>query len=217
VSNVTNLILVPGDEDDWNDADGTRRLSQALAAFRAWCLQDTEDRFYLGFPDRRLAEGDGACGGTRAFEATAYAWAVNYLNLDVFLKAVATTDWSDPEQIQVLVRGQHDYRFRTYCLNEDRTWLVLAHPRDETYQPEPGFAFPYPVGTRLVSAGGLPLVIRSWTVRGKPLRASAECNHVVNGHYAEWIDAEGMDAKVRAAEAAGDDFLSLGKVKKGAP
>ena len=55
---------------------------------------------------------DGAIGGGKRMESPLYAGAYDGFDLAGFLGFLRTVVWSQPDQVQVIVHGQHDTRWR---------------------------------------------------------------------------------------------------------
>ena len=53
-----------------------------------------------------------AVGGSKRMEAPLYAGAFNGFDLPGFLAFVRTVAWTEPSEVQVMVHGQHDDRWR---------------------------------------------------------------------------------------------------------
>ncbi len=54
----------------------------------------------------------GWYGGTKYLECNIYVGAFNYFHLDDFLKHLNSIKWKAPEDLQLFVKDQHDYKFR---------------------------------------------------------------------------------------------------------
>lgn len=63
-----------------------------------------------------LADVEQAYGGYKRLEAVVYAAAFNYLPEDDFLAALKRVGWEYPDEVQILIRRQHDPLFEILTL-----------------------------------------------------------------------------------------------------
>ena len=63
-------------------------------------------------PLRSVWQTEAAVGGGKRMETPLYAGAFNGLDLSGFLAFLRTLVWSKPDEVQVLVHGQHDTQWR---------------------------------------------------------------------------------------------------------
>lgn len=82
MSHVTNILLLTARED--HDA----RLIE------------------LGFQ-----KVDGYAGGNKSMESDVWAAAFNHFDLDVLMAELRDIQWEYPEEVQLLVKDEHDERF----------------------------------------------------------------------------------------------------------
>jgi hypothetical protein len=97
MSEVTNVLLA---FSILEDADA--RLEEV----NGW-LAEAEQ-----LPLRDIWRTEGAIGGGKRIETPLYAGAYNGFDLAGFLGFLRTVVWSQPGEVQVIVHGQHDTRWR---------------------------------------------------------------------------------------------------------
>jgi hypothetical protein len=105
VSVVTNLIFAHHHEDD------------ALVA-------QVHDWFELNAytEGARLVDvNDAPLRSHRVFEQHTLVGAFNHFDLDGFVKFVRSLPWAEPENVQIIVREQHDARYRIITAKEGVT------------------------------------------------------------------------------------------------
>jgi hypothetical protein len=101
VSDVTNLVLLMSTTDAslHTIADELDRLAEVDRYF--------DDGFGLvGVQD------DVWYGGGKASEASMAIGAMNHLDLDSFVAHLQSMDWAVRHEVQLVVKGQQDFRFR---------------------------------------------------------------------------------------------------------
>lgn len=99
MSYVTNLILHMGMIEDEDE-----RIKEVNAFF------DEDDNPLVGLNEQPLPPG--WYGGTKYLECNLYVGAFNYFQLDDFLKHLQTIKWRAPEDVQLFIKDQDDYKFR---------------------------------------------------------------------------------------------------------
>jgi hypothetical protein len=97
VSEVTNVLLAFSILED---------AEARIADVNAW-LSEVEQ-----LPLASVWECDAAVGGGKRMEAPLYAGAFNYFDLSEFLAYLRTVGWSQPNELQVMVRAHGDDRWR---------------------------------------------------------------------------------------------------------
>jgi len=55
---------------------------------------------------------NGWYGGSKYLETNICIGSYNYLNLDELINHIKSLCWEDPEDVQLIVKEQHDFRFR---------------------------------------------------------------------------------------------------------
>lgn len=61
-------------------------------------------------------------GGTKNIEATIFFGVYNHLDLQSLVNHLRTIQWENPEDVQVILKEQHDFKFRIIDLFEDGTF-----------------------------------------------------------------------------------------------
>jgi hypothetical protein len=97
MSEVTNVLLAFSILED-DDA----RIADVNAWLEASC----------GHALKSVWDNRDCYGGGKAMEAPLFAAALNYLPLDQFLAHLRTVRWKEPDCVQLILRGQHDDRWR---------------------------------------------------------------------------------------------------------
>jgi hypothetical protein len=64
----------------------------------------------------RFVRLDHLAGGNKAFEASMYATAFNYLSVEALAVALSTLPWKNRESVQLLLQGQNDDAFTIHPL-----------------------------------------------------------------------------------------------------
>ena len=97
MSEVTNLLLAFSILEDSDarvaDVDGWLVGNEQLALKSVW-------------------ENGECCGGSKRTDAPLYAGAFNYLPLREFLAFLRTVRWSQPDEVQVILRGPSETEWR---------------------------------------------------------------------------------------------------------
>jgi hypothetical protein len=103
MSVVTNLIFAHHHEEE-----------QLVAQVHDWFKLNayTEGARLVDINIARLHSG-------YVFEQPTLVGAFNHLDLDGFVKFVRSLPWSEPENVQIIVREQHDERYRIITAKED--------------------------------------------------------------------------------------------------
>lgn len=124
MSNVTNVILLPGEQwpevkgpwPSWDFLAEQDCLQKAILTSHEAPEEDERGR-RLGPSLRDIAEGEAAdeWGGSKRPETEVYAAAFNHLDYDVFKAWVEGLPWLAPNQVRLLVHGQ-----------DDDSWAVLV-------------------------------------------------------------------------------------------
>jgi hypothetical protein len=97
MSEVTNVLLA---FSILEDADAR------IAEVNAWL--DEVEQLPLG----SVWDSDSAVGGGKRMDAPLYAGAFNYFDLPGFLAFLRTVAWSQPSDVQVIVRAHDEDRWR---------------------------------------------------------------------------------------------------------
>jgi hypothetical protein len=98
--------------DDEVDEDG---LPAAVEALNGW-LQDNEEGQFL-------IRVDSFVGGQRskAMQCVVVIGAINYLDIDAFLKAADSCVWQRRDQVQIALKDEDEDVFAMYRLGEQRS------------------------------------------------------------------------------------------------
>ena len=97
LSEITNLLLAFSILED-TDA--------RVADVDGWLVRN-EQR-----PLKSVWENGECCGGPKRMDAPLYAGAFNYLPLREFLVFLRTLQWSQPDEVQVILRGPSETGWR---------------------------------------------------------------------------------------------------------
>ena len=102
MSHVTDIILATM-IDDGAERDGEHPNADRLNAYLienhgGWLLEKVDDR----------------AGGGKAMQCDLFIAAINHLNIPEFLKAFHEIEWEAPEYIQLMLKDEHDERFKIY-------------------------------------------------------------------------------------------------------
>ena len=98
MSVVTTLILTASIMESKEDAEGNDTFPAV-------------DHINAGLGGGYLRQVDQHAGGNKAPQAYAFMAAINYLNLDEFKRHVREAPWREPENVLLLVNGEHDSGF----------------------------------------------------------------------------------------------------------
>ena len=114
MSLVTNVILVAGILEYADEPDGN------FEKINEWCREHMRGQ---GFgPDPNTTS---VVGGHKALEADVRIAAFNYFLEDEFMELLRGLDWEYPDELQVFIQRQEEYRFS------------LLHPLVDSTQPHP--------------------------------------------------------------------------------
>jgi len=100
MSAVTNVLLSLSNQEFWGD-DEHRDESAALDSVNAWFKED-------GLVDLAAAFANEAHYGIHAY---LYGGGFNHLDIEGFIKVVASQEWLDPDNLQLFLRGEQEDRF----------------------------------------------------------------------------------------------------------
>jgi hypothetical protein len=98
MSVVTDIILVTG-IDDGAEREDEHPNADRLSAYL--------EREHGG---RGLAKVDQHAGGRKAMQCDVFMAAVNFLDKDAFLAWFHAIEWHDPEQVQLMLKGEQEER-----------------------------------------------------------------------------------------------------------
>ena len=73
---------------------------------------EVDDRSFkiVSINDKKLPKG--WYGGTKYMECNIFMGAYNYLNLNKFIRHLKSIEWEDSEDVQLIIREQHEDHFR---------------------------------------------------------------------------------------------------------
>ena len=63
----------------------------------------------------------GWYGGSKMLETNIYVGAFNYLDLNAFISHIKTIKWKEPENVQLIVQGDNDEKFKIIDIFENKT------------------------------------------------------------------------------------------------
>lgn len=104
MSRVTNVILAHGDLG--NPEARTEQINKFFAN-----EDGSPGGGFVHVEDKGLP--NGWYGGTKFLECELLLGAFNYLNLDKLIAHLRTIQWTFPDNVQLIVKGQDDDRFTT--------------------------------------------------------------------------------------------------------
>lgn len=65
-------------------------------------------------PKSPLEKVDGHAGGDKAMQCDVFIGAINYLDINGFIEVFKSIKWEYPEDIQLLIKDEHDDKFKLY-------------------------------------------------------------------------------------------------------
>ncbi len=101
MSNVTDIILSTAIEDGASKQDehpNVDLLNAYIKKEHNWAL----------------IRVDQYAGGGKKVQCDVFMAAINYLNIDEFVKHFHTISWECPECVQLMLKGEHDDKFTIY-------------------------------------------------------------------------------------------------------
>ena len=101
MSHVASVILVTsGVEHDYTN--------------RGYLVDRLNAYLRLQYRGREFVQVDQHAGGDKGFQNNVYLVAINYLNIERFLRVFRAIPWQLPEMVQLFIRDEHDDDFTVY-------------------------------------------------------------------------------------------------------
>ncbi|SEL24237.1 hypothetical protein SAMN05216262_10814 [Colwellia chukchiensis] len=102
---ITNIILTTAIQDGaWMHSD-------------YGSVDQLNDYLSSKYQGTRLYSVENSAGGHKTISCDIFVAAVDYLNVDEFIEEFLKIAWQKPEQVQLLIKNNHDLRFTSYYPN----------------------------------------------------------------------------------------------------